>query len=256
MFLGNYDSTWSFTLSSDITLACAEGGAIGFDGNCSTRNTASPFVAPISPDAAATLFDQHPPSDAALPGLADAGIKGGNGVEAVPGVTTGPASQTGAPVTSIETAPNGDVTSKTVTPEYHFEYAAGDSITYNKTETTETCVGTSACSTVAVTGPPTAETQDPTDPCVQHPETVGCLVAGTPPNTALPVDSRAVSVTPQSGWGADSSACPAPRSVTVLGVSATVDNTVLCGFMSGIRFAVLGAFGLAAAFIFVGGLRD
>jgi hypothetical protein len=43
--------------------------------------------------------------------------------------------------------------------------------------------------------------------------------------------------------------------VDVLGQSIEVDNTLICQFMSGIRFAVIGVCGVIAAFLFVGGLK-
>jgi hypothetical protein len=42
----------------------------------------------------------------------------------------------------------------------------------------------------------------------------------------------------------------------VQGIPVTIDNSIICSFLSGIRFAVIGAFGLAGAMLFVGGLKS
>lgn len=161
---------------------------------------------------------------------------------------TGPESQTGTPESSTTTGPEGTTTT-TKTPVYNYTYA-GDTITYQTTYRTETCTGANSCSTTTTT-PPKPTEQDPEDPCTAAPDRAGCAKLGTPPNPEdLKKKDVPVSITPESGFGAGTGTCPGP--IQLLN-GATVDPFgLVCTYMSGIRFAIIGVAWLMAALIFLG----
>lgn len=159
-------------------------------------------------------------------------------------VLSGPASVTAPP--KVTTKPDGTVQTETKT--HNITYQGN---TYNYVTTSTTNEGDTT-TTVQNDLPK----EDPKTDCEKNPGAVGCLEVGTIPSVDLPGSTVNVSANPQGGWGADSGGCPAPRVVDVLGQAVTIDNSILCQFLSGIRFAVIGAFGLVAVMVFVGGLRQ
>ncbi len=58
------------------------------------------------------------------------------------------------------------------------------------------------------------------------------------------------SVVPDAGWGASDGACPS--SVMTLSIGAVDPFGLICTYMTGIRFAVIGIAWLMAGFIFLG----
>jgi len=158
----------------------------------------------------------------------------------------GPAKVQEAPTTKTTTSPTG--TSATTTTQ----------TTYNVTYNTNSFSWTT---TTNITNPDgSSETKDetPVEPkseCELHPETVSCQEPDTPDGPEKPTKDVQVVVTPDGGWGADGGSCPAPVSTTVQGMPVVVDNTLFCQFLGGIRFAVIGAFGIAAALIFMGAFK-
>lgn len=218
-------------------------GQIGWDGKCNTGR-----YAPISSDAAVEKLVQVPPD---LEKLRDAVREAvDSGMQDAPAAQelTGPESQTGTPESSTTTGPEGTTTT-TKTPVYNYTYA-GDTITYQTTYRTETCTGANSCSTTTTT-PPKPTEQDPEDPCTAAPDRAGCAKLGTPPSPEdLKKKDVPVSITPESGFGAGTGTCPGP--IQLLN-GATVDPFgLVCTYMAGIRFAIIGVAWLMAALIFLG----
>lgn len=147
--------------------------------------------------------------------------------------------------TSTTTKPDGSVETKSTSLACSYDGTAAWC-----TKSTSTTVG----GDTTITEDRTTGEAPPTD-CDKYPDSLGCIKAGDAPDVPLPEQTRNVAVTPKTGWGASTATCPAPRTISILGIPAEMDNTIFCEFFSGIRWAVLGAFGLASAFIFGGGLR-
>lgn len=249
--------------ASNPAYSVPAGSPVGPDGKCPTARYNHK---PMSTDQAAAKVAAYPPPDFGtdpsnplFQGFKDAIDLGGQKAPAEV-ESTGPSSQTGAPTTTTTTSPTGTTTT-TKQEVYNYNYD-GDRITYQTVTNTYTCTGAGSCSaanadtTTTTTTEPGDGESDPDSECSKSPDTLGCLKPGTPSDVDLPTDSRTVTVAADSGWGADTGSCPAPRVVDVMGQSVTIDNTLVCDFVSGIRFAIVGVCGLMAAFVFVGGIKS
>lgn len=223
------------------------GGPTGFDGKCPTGR----YNRPLPFQDAANRFAAHPPADPSS--VARDAISRGEEIDATPAGIEGPATQTGTPTTTTTSNPDGTSRTETKTPSYSYNYGPS-SVTYNTTVTT--VVNNAGNITTTTTTTNNTPKQDPEDPCVKNPDTVGCAKMDQPSGPELEKQDKPVSVTPDSGWGADAGSCPPPITTTVLGQPVVIDNSLVCQFMSGIRFAVIGMAGLAAALIFLGGFKD
>lgn len=218
-------------------------GPVMIDQKCPTARYTK-----ITTDQAGEKYAAHPgPVNELLDALRGAVDYGDQEAPAAQDLT-GPESQTGTPESSTTTGPEGTTTT-TKTPVYNYTYA-GDTITYQTTYRTETCTGANSCSTTTTT-PPKPTEQDPEDPCTAAPDRAGCAKLGTPPNPEdLKKKDVPVSITPESGFGAGTGTCPGP--IQLLN-GATVDPFgLVCTYMSGIRFAIIGVAWLMAALIFLG----
>lgn len=231
----------------------------GFDGKCPTGDYTVPTTPGETADKAANSpkLPPHDPDDL----LNDLVQRGGGGIDlpkADPDITYGVINLTPGYV------PGGKVTTQTQTgstvseSRWKFQQLGGLSPDGQWSEETTT---TDYDLNGDVVGVPRTETKepapaDPKDPCTGNPDRVGCVNLGQVEDTELGKRDVSVSWSPQSGWGADTAACPAPRVVSVLGQTVTIDNSLLCEFMSGIRFALVGVAGIVGALIFVGGLRQ
>lgn len=95
------------------------------------------------------------------------------------------------------------------------------------------------------------------DLCEKNPGILACQTFKpdelTP--TAVPNTDRAMSITQDSGWGQGNGSCPAPRSVSVAGMSLTMPFTLLCDFAQGIRPVVIALAWLTVAMGFIGFAR-
>jgi hypothetical protein len=223
------------------------GGPAMPDGKCPTGR----YNRPLSFDQAGTKFSAYPPSDPSS--VARDVIDRGAEIDATPGGIEGPATQTGTPTSTTTTNPDGTSKTETKTPSYQYSYGPS-SVTYNTTVTT--VINNAGNITTTTTTTNNTPKQDPEDPCVKNPDTVGCAKMDQPSGPELEKQEKPVSVTPDAGWGADAGSCPAPIQATVLGQAVTIDNTLVCQFLSGVRFAVIGMCGLAATLIFLGGFRE
>lgn len=176
------------------------------------------------------------------------------------------AGDTGAPVvppkteteTTTKTPPvdNGDGTT-TETETTTREVTNPDGSTGTQTQTTTTtcdqagnCESTTETETDGAYVDPAAQEEQPSE-CELHPNTAGCAELDTPTGPDLPTSNVSISgVSPQSGWGADNATCPALVHTVSLG---DVDVFgLVCTYMQGIRFLVIGIAWLIAALIFIG----
>jgi len=233
----------------DPAYSIPEGSAPGPDGKC---RTARYHHTPVSVDQAAGRVDTKPFDDP--PAVAEMldGLK--QVIEGVPSGVTGPASQTGQPTTTTTQNPDGTTITTTKTPTYNYSYS-DNRVTWNITNTTTTVNNSTGQTTTTTESKPATE-YDPEDPCVKSPELATCAKFGDPPGGDLNQTTINLDVSPQDGWGEGNASCPEPRVVPFFGSSITIDNTLMCDFVSGIRFAVIGTCAILAALLFLGGLRQ
>ena len=88
--------------------------------------------------------------------------------------------------------------------------------------------------------------------CEQFPDILACQKPNfdTPNIDQIQTKDAVISITPDSGWGADNAVCPAPRQL--VGVNAQFDFDLMCQFMSGIRPVIIAIAWLSAAMILIG----
>lgn len=164
---------------------------------------------------------------------------------------SGPASQTGQPVSTTTTTPNGTKT-VTTTPVYNYTYL-GDTITYNITETTitnNTENGQTTTETTTTTKPPDKGM------CDLYPDSLACMKPGDPPTDPAPTPKTfPISIEPMAFPG--QGACPPPITFAVFGTPHAFEWTPFCDVLTnGVRPIVLVLSIAAAAMIFVGGLKS
>lgn len=221
-----------------------KGGPPDADGKCPTGRYQS-----TTPEAGALRLAPRITSDNAVPVAKDV-VSSGVDLEpfANPQSLSGPASVQGTPTTKTTTSPTGQASSTTTQTTYNMQYNT----------TVNNFSWTTVTNTTNSDGSSTSETQDPqkdlTD-CQKDPTLVSCQTPDNPDGPEKPTKDVQVVVTPDGGWGGDGGSCPAPISTTVLGMPVVVDNSLFCQFLGGIRFAVVGAFGIAAALIFMGAFK-
>lgn len=110
--------------------------------------------------------------------------------------------------------------------------------------------GTDPASSPSGTSPP-----DTTALCTEFPSIIACQSPGSATAPDLPSSSGSVSVTPVAVGSADG-VCPAPVSVSVLGMSLSFSYQAECDFMSRARPFVLAMCGIIAALVFGAGLKS
>lgn len=226
------------------------GSPLGPDGKCpSGRNNR----VPRTPDQLADHVNNYPPE---LPNadwgraVSDAIDLGGQ--KAPASLTgSGPAQQTGAPVTTSAPTPGGGTTTTTTTPTTNYTYNNTTnnypSITYTTTNNynTNTCTATNSCTTSSGSNPgPSSGTplQDPTDPCVKNPGALQCLKVGEPGTEKPTWEEKTITYTPEA---VDLPAqCPAPWTGTFKGQAWVVSFTPACDIAPIIKAALLACVGL------------
>jgi len=87
--------------------------------------------------------------------------------------------------------------------------------------------------------------------CEKNPKSPACLEVDAPDLPDIETKNKDISITPDSGWGADGGACPASRKLS----HAEFSFQPYCDFATGIHPAVIAAAWLAAAVILVGATR-
>lgn len=266
------------------------GAPVGPDNRCATGRYTSPYTVEQAADryvqypkpgaspsawaADAIAAGETIPGDS-LPASGTAPASGGspaasssNGTLTTQGPAVSSTTTTSTPATTTTsngtttTTPGSTVSTTTTTvPSYTWTFG-GDEISYNTTNTTYTCSGAGACSssnsssvvtTTTTNGAPSTTAPEPTpDVCKTNPDSSGCAKLGTASGPDWTPTNNNISMTPASAWGAGDSACPAAQTLTLGGFAIPFDNTLMCQFFSGMRFAVLAAASIIAVMIFIG----
>lgn len=92
--------------------------------------------------------------------------------------------------------------------------------------------------------------------CEKHPDILACQKLDNPPEEDLPTSEKPISITPDSGWGADNASCPAPRHLTVQGRHIPIPYDLFCTWAQGLRPVILAMAWLSAAFILLGARNE
>ncbi|XQU72902.1 hypothetical protein EPAKOI_000623 [Cupriavidus sp. H18C2] len=104
-----------------------------------------------------------------------------------------------------------------------------------------------------------AAPQKQEDPCVGNEDRLGCMPAGDiPAPQELPLDERTIRIAPDSGWGADSMACPADVVVALRsngGSPLSFSFKPVCDGADMLRPLVIGFAWISAVLIALGGTR-
>lgn len=164
---------------------------------------------------------------------------------------SGPATQVGASQTTNTTGPSGSVSS-TVTPTYNYTYA-GDTITYNTVNNTVT-------NKTDISGKTTTETESKPDNtqnkelCDLFPSALACIKPGEAPSPEdLPIVKKDANFSPDARWGAGAGSCS--RGPVQLSFGSFDLWKPFCDWASMIRGVVIAGFSLAAAAVFLSGVR-
>lgn len=101
------------------------------------------------------------------------------------------------------------------------------------------------------------EPKDPIDPCVEHPDTLGCMPPGELTAEQVQNEDKQITLAPDGVWG-PAGVCPQPRVVTLAGgFQLSIPFTALCSFAEMIRPLVIAMAYLGAALMVVGvGRKD
>jgi hypothetical protein len=129
----------------------------------------------------------------------------------------------------------------------HTKCAGGQCSTTTTTKTTPADGGAPT-----VTEETTQQAKD--DYCKENPRAVSCKETVFNDIEAEPVaqNNIALSIDKAASFGPENSTCPAPKTVTVLGVSLSMPFTLLCDFAEKIRPLLIGFAYLSAAMTFFG----
>jgi len=109
-----------------------------------------------------------------------------------------------------------------------------------------------------VTDPGTGQPKQPEktdDPCLAHPNRLGCMDKGDVPDAPdLQKSEKVISITPDSGWGPDTMACPADivNNLRSGGQVVAWSFRPACDFADGVRAPVIAFAWLAAVLIALG----
>lgn len=98
--------------------------------------------------------------------------------------------------------------------------------------------------------------QEQLDFCVKNPDVLACQKLDEPAAEELPESEKDISITPDGGWGADNSACPAPKLITVQGRAIPIPFDLFCTWASGMRPIIISMAWLSAAFILLGARNE
>jgi len=104
-------------------------------------------------------------------------------------------------------------------------------------------------------------TESPSDKtpglCDLYPDILACAKPnlGSVEPSVIPNENKSLAIIPDSGWGPSSGSCPAPKTVTVMGVALSMPYTMLCDFASAIKPLLIAFAWLSAAMSFFGMAR-
>ena len=92
------------------------------------------------------------------------------------------------------------------------------------------------------------------DLCEKHPEILACQVVRLDDlePTPLPNKEKTLTIEKDKGWSTASASCPAPKTVSVLGIRLSMPFTLLCDFALGIKPLLIAFAWLSAALTFMG----
>lgn len=89
--------------------------------------------------------------------------------------------------------------------------------------------------------------------CEEFPNASACKPLGAPADApAIAASAVSLSITPLSGFGPSTAACPAPRVLALHGLTLSMPFDLLCQFADGIRPIIVGLAWLAAVLSFMG----
>lgn len=88
--------------------------------------------------------------------------------------------------------------------------------------------------------------------CDQYPDILACQKLDTPEDKDLPTSEKEISISPDSGWGADNASCPSARHLTVQGRDVEIPYDLFCTWARGLRPIILAIAWLSAAYIILG----
>lgn len=92
--------------------------------------------------------------------------------------------------------------------------------------------------------------------CDLYPDILACVKLDEPKDSDLQTKEIEFNVSPDSGWGADNAACPAPKQITVQGRVIPIPYDLFCTWASGLRPVILALAWLSAAFIILGAREE
>jgi len=228
------------------------GGAPGADGLCPTGN----YVATPDEQVKEKIV-ANPPAPGSndekrlVVGVQQAVEQGG---QTAPGTisVSGPGTQTGSPVQTTTTDQTGTKT-QTQTPSYTYHYA-GDTITYDTTITNNTCVAAGSCTSTSTTTSAGPQPPDPKDPCVQNPNSLGCIQLGDPPTDQVQKTTKNLS------WASEDpglpASCPPDYSVSTSHGSIVISYAGACDLAQRINPLVVALGAFVALTMVVAALRN
>lgn len=88
--------------------------------------------------------------------------------------------------------------------------------------------------------------------CDMYPEILACQKLDQPPDKDLQTSEKPISITPDSGWGAEDAGCPSPKIINVQGQQIAIPFDLFCTYMQGMRPIIIAMAWLSAAFILIG----
>ena len=83
--------------------------------------------------------------------------------------------------------------------------------------------------------------------CEKHPDIVACAKMDEVDPDTVKDDKKTIEITPKSGWGAENSSCPAPKTLVIGGQNVEFSYQLVCDFASGIRPIIIALAWLSAA---------
>lgn len=100
---------------------------------------------------------------------------------------------------------------------------------------------------------PNTKPQENPGLCDQYPDILACGKMDDVSPEEVNDEQKTISINPEPGWGAENSACPAPKTATVHGIGLEMSWQPFCDFATGIRPVVI-AMAWVSAFLLVLGV--
>lgn len=103
---------------------------------------------------------------------------------------------------------------------------------------------------------PDKPSEEQLDFCAKNPDVLACQKLDEPNSEELPASEKPISISPDSGWGADNASCPAPKQITVQGRAIPIPFDLFCTWATGMRPIIIAMAWLSAAFILLGARNE